>query len=149
MSAVMTGVFRIGRDAEVRFIPSGEAVSNLSLAYNYGRRDGDGKQPTQWIEAGLWGDRAEKLAQHLTKGKAVFCVIEDLHIETFKKADGTPGQKLAGRVQRLDFVGPRESSDRASPAPSAAPRGAPAPTRGAPPKAPASGFDDMDDDIPF
>jgi single-strand DNA-binding protein len=146
MNTILAGVFRIGRNAELRYIPSGEAVINLSLAYNYGKRNAEGKQPTQWIEAGLWGDRATKLAEHLTKGRQVFCTIEDLHIEAFTKSDQTPGHKLAGRIHRLDFVGAREESSGSQPettAPSSAP-----PARPAAKPAP-SGFEDMDDDIPF
>lgn len=148
MSYIMSGVFRIGRDAELRYVPRGDAVINLSLAANYGRRDDEGKQPTQWIEAGLWGERAEKLAEHLTKGKQVFCTIEDVHIETFTKADQTQGHKLAGRIQRLDFVGPRQDGEQRSNQAPAQPRGAPPARQQAQSKA-GSGFEDMDDDIPF
>ena len=86
-------------------MPSGEAVVNLSLAFSYGKRDDEGRRPTTWVEAGLWGKRAETLAPYLVKGQQVWVTVQDLHIETFTKSDGTQGHKLAGRVSDLEFVG--------------------------------------------
>lgn len=145
-------VFRVGRDAELRHLPSGEPVINLSLAYNFGRRDGEGNRQTQWIEAGLWGKRAEALVDYLLKGKQVFAVIDELHIEVFKKTDGSAGHKLAGRVQDIELLGSRDSDGQGS---APAQRQAPATgqQRQQPPArrpAPAGGeFDDFDDQIPF
>lgn len=148
---ILTGIFRVGRNAELRHLPSGEAVINLSLAYNYGRKDEGGRRPTQWIDAGLWGKRAESLVGYLLSGTAIFAVLEDVHIETFNKADGAPGFKLVGRVQSIEFTGSRPADDghqeqRSAPAPM------PSRTQAKPAAAPrsgGSGFDDMDDDIPF
>ena len=141
----LTQVFTIGRDAELRHTQSGMPVCNLSLAYNYGQKEqANGRKPTQWLDAAFFGKRAESLAPHLLKGVKIFATVEDIHIETFSRADGTPAVKLAGSVLHLDFAGPPANS--AAPAP--APRPAPAPPpRPAPVK---TGFDDMDsDDIPF
>lgn len=153
--AVLTGVFRLGRDTECRYLPSGEAIANLSLAHNYGKRKEDGTRATTWIDAGLWGKRAESLATHLTKGATVFAVLEDLHIEEFERRDGGTGSKLVARVMSLEFVGSRaeqQHTSRPSAPPAAAPARAPAPAPKAAPKAApksGTGFDDMDDDIPF
>ena len=62
------GLARIGKDAEVRFTPSGAAVANVSLAFTYGKKGDDGKRPTQWVDASLWGQRAESLAPYIKKG---------------------------------------------------------------------------------
>ncbi len=148
---IMTGVFRLGRDAEVRYTPAGDAISTLSLAYNYGKKDIGGNKPTQWVDAGLWGERAIKLQEYLKKGTAIDVILEDVHLQEFDRRDGTKGSKLVGRVLKLDFVGQKADD------------GAPRPQRAAPPPAPGSappfqrpapqtggsGFDDMDDDIPF
>ena len=148
---VLHGVFRIGRDAELRRIPSGEAVINLGLAYNHGQKSSDGKKPTQWVDAVLWGKRAESLAQYLVKGTQVECILGDVHIESFNKADGTPYTKLAARIQDIEFVGAagqsrnegsqhNSAASHAPTTPASNPK--PTPSRG-------GGFDDMDDDIPF
>lgn len=139
----MYGIARIGRDAELRHTPQGEAVINLSLAFSYGRKGADGKTPTTWVDGALWGKRAESLAEYLVRGQAVLVTVGDVHIEIFKTRDGGQGSKIVGRVSEIEFAGPRPE----------APKAPPPQQRQAPPQrqqAPASsGFDDMDDDIPF
>ena len=137
------GLARIGRDVEVRYTAGGDAVASLSLAFTYGRKGEDGKRQTQWVDAALWGKRAEALAPYLLKGGLVAVTLEEVHIETFQGSNG-PGHKLAGKVLDIELAG---GGDK----PAAAPRPVPAPAR-APARAPAptgSGFDDMDSDIPF
>ena len=68
----------------------------LAVAYNYGRKGEDGKKPSQWVRASMFGKQAETLAPYLTKGKQVSLVIRDLHIATFQKQDGTTGTSLEG-----------------------------------------------------
>ena len=137
------GLARLGRDAEIRTTSQGESVATLALAFSYGRKGSDGKRPTQWVDAALWGKRAEALAPYLLKGGLVSVSLEDVHIETFTSQKGD-GHKLAGRVIDVELAGGGERT--AAPAP----RQAPAP-RPAPAAAPmGSGFEDMDDDsIPF
>lgn len=147
---MMTKLMRITRDAEVRYLPSGEPVANVSLAYNYGtKKDDRGYLPSQFIECGLWGKRAESLAPYLTKGKSIVAYVSDVHIETFTKQDGTPGHKLAGRLDNLEFAGgDKQDGERQQPAQqnTQRPRGDARPDR---PPAQSSGFDDMPDEIPF
>lgn len=153
MAAVMTELCRLGRDAEIRYLPNGTPVATLSLSYQYGRkREGEQYAPSQWIEAGLWDKQAESLAPFLKKGRMAVFTFEDVHTEEFTKQDQTKGFKLVARVQSVKLVpdGSRQgdaSSQGNAPAPqrqaaSPAPRQAPAPR-------PSSGFDDMDSDIPF
>lgn len=142
----MIGMMRLGRDAELRYTQNNEPVASLSLAYAHGKAGQDGKRPTQWIDATLWGKRAEALTQYMTKGGLHCFTLDELHIQTFQKQDGSTGTKLAARV--LDV----ELGSRQDAAPAPAPRPAPPPPRQAPaaPRAAAgSGFDDMDDDIPL
>lgn len=140
------GLARLGRDAEIRYTPSGDAVANLSLAFNYGKADAEGKRPTTWIDASFWGERAVKLAPYLVKGSVHCFTLADIHLETYPKNDGSQGSKLAARVDDVQ-LGPRmDGGQGAAPAPQGNQGGAPAP-RPAPP--PAPNFSDMDDDIPF
>lgn len=138
------GLARLGRDAEVRYTPGGDAVCNLSLAVNYGQKAADGNRPTQWIDATLWGKRAESLAQFLTKGSVHCFTLEDVHLETYQGKNGE-GVKLVARVLDVE-LGPRVGGEQQAapaqrqPAPTAAPR---------PQPKPATNFSDMDDDIPF
>ena len=136
------GLARIGRDVELRHTPNGEAVANLSLAFTYGKRSADGKRPTQWVEAALWGKRAESLAPYLLKGQQVVAYLEDVSIQTYRKQDGTDGVKMAARVGDLELIaGQGDNQEQAQ---------RPALTRAPAPAArPSSGFDDMDSEIPF
>lgn len=133
---------RLGRDVELRYTPDNTAVAELALACNYGRKGQDGKQPTQWLKATIWGKQAEALAPHLTKGKGLCVVVSGLHVREFTKQDGTPSWALEGRVDSIDFTGagPREGAAAAPPPP-------PKPVARQPQE--PTGFDDMDDDIPF
>lgn len=142
---ILTGLARIGKDAELRYTSNNEPVCTLSLAFNYGRKGDDGRRPTQWIEAALWGKRAETLAPWLLKGKQVDVVLEEPHIETFKGKNGT-GHKLVGRVLSIEFAsdGQRQDGQQQS-APAPQQRQAPAPK----PQQQPGGFGDFDDDIPF
>lgn len=139
----LVGVLRIGRDAELRTAGQ-SSVINLAMAYGYGKKESGGDRPTQWIDASLWGKRAEALEQYLVKGQQVYAVINDVHIETYDKRDGGTASKLVGIVSDIELVGGRPQGERRER------DERPAPRREAPaPKPAPSGFDDMDDDIPF
>ncbi len=163
----MIGLARLGRDAEIRYTNDGEPVASLSLAFEHGRKGQDGRRPTQWVDATLWGKRAESLAPWLLKGGAVVVTLDDPHTEEFQRRDGTTGTKLVGKVSALELAGKPAQAEEAPPARSApapapaptrrpsaprpAPRAAaPAPARSAPPPASTgTAFDGMHDDIPF
>lgn len=129
------GLARIGKDAEVRYTPGGAAVANVSLAFTYGKKGDDGKRPTQWVDASLWGQRVESLAPYLTKGKQIVAYLEDVHIQTYTKGDGTQASKMAARIADLEFVA---SGEQAESQPKPKPQAAPAQQQG-------SGFEDFDD----
>lgn len=108
---ILTGMARLGRDAEIRQTPGGDSVATLSLAYNYGRKGDDGRYPTTWINAALWGKRAEALAPYLKKGSQHCFVLTDVHTHTYEKKDGTPGVSLDARV--LDVtLGPKADNQQ-------------------------------------
>ena len=134
------GLARIGKDAEVRFTPGGTAVANVSLAFTYGKKGEDGKRPTQWVDASIWGQRAEPMAPYLLKGKQIVAYLEDVHLQTYTKSDGTQNTKMVARLADLEFVAGGEQA-------SSQPKQQPKPQ--AAPQSQGSGFDDMDDDIPF
>ena len=144
--AQLTGLFTLGRDAEIRTSQNGTVIVNLAVAYNYGRKGDDGKKPSQWVRAAMFGKQAEALAPHLTKGKQVSLVIRDLHIATFQKQDGSTGTSLEGVADFDDFARGNptgyETQRQQQPQRQAEPQRQQAPR-------PASGFDDMDDEIPF
>lgn len=144
---LMVGVARVGNEPVARYTPDGKAVMDISLAFDYGRKGGDGRRPTQWVNATMWGDRVEKLQPYLSKGSQVFVTMSEPHIETYDKKDGSgQGFSLRARITELEFVGGRREDASAE---SAGESGGAAPARAAKAPAKAPGFDELDDDIPF
>lgn len=134
---ILTGLCRLGRDAELRYMPDGTAVLSLALAYNYGKKDAQGNRATQWVDASLFGDRATTLQPYLTKGQQINVYIDDIHIEQFQRRDNTLGTTLRGRISSLEFASSAEGNKSARQSTSAPP-----PTAAQQPE-----FDDSD--IPF
>ena len=101
---ISIGLARIGNDPIVRYTASNDPVVDLSLSFNYGRKGPDGKRPTQWVKATLWGKRAESLAPYLVKGQQLMVTLSELHIETYDKKDGTQGVSLVARVTEIELT---------------------------------------------
>lgn len=149
MSNVFSFTGTVGRDAEVRYLPSGQAVLNVTVANNIGYGD---KQQTLWINCAIWGKRAEgALKDYLKKGQQVF-VSGELSQREYKANDGSTKTALELNANILDLVGKRnESGSQGQPSypPASAPNKAPS---SAPGQA-TGGYDNFDapydDDIPF
>ena len=129
----LAGLARVGNDPVVRYTPDNKPVMDLSLAFSYGKKGPDGKRSTQWVSATMWGDRVEKLSQHLIKGQQVFVTLGEPHLEEYKRKDGTEGISLRARLNELEFAG--------------APRNDEPPETKTPAK--SANFNELDDDIPF
>lgn len=145
--AILTGLMRLGRDAELRYTPDGTAVANLSLVYSYGRKGADGNKPGQWVEAAIYGKQAEALAQYLLKGTLHSFILNDVRIEEYQKRDGTSGTKLAARVQDVE-LGPRAEGSGGQ-RNDGFENNPPRDRKPAPANKPKPSFDDIGDDLPF
>jgi single-strand DNA-binding protein len=148
MSNVFSCVGTVGRDAEVRYLPSGQAVLNVNVANNIGFGD---KQQTLWIRVALWGKRAEgNLKTFLLKGQQVF-VSGELTMSEYKANDGTMRTSLELNASIIDLVG--KKSDAVQSAPSSYSSAASHLSSSAPAQQGGShdNFNDApyDDDIPF
>ena len=97
---------RLGRDSNIHTTQSGMSILNLAGAYNIGW--GDNKR-TQWIDATVFGKKAEGLAQHCVKGKQLLLHVKDVELETFEKKDGTQGSKLKCVVEDVEFTADNQS----------------------------------------
>lgn len=76
---------RLGRDPELRFIPSGTAVMNCSIAVERSYKQGeDWKKETSWVDLIVWGKQGERMATGLAKGDLV-TVRGYLKQETWEK----------------------------------------------------------------
>jgi single-strand DNA-binding protein len=141
MSNVISFTGTVGRDAEVRYLPSGQAVLNVSVANNVGFGD---KQQTLWFTVALWGKRAEgQLQNYLKKGQQVF-VSGELIQREYQAKDGSTRTSLEVNANILDLVGGKREGEQQS---ARQPAQRPAPQSNAAP--PLPGGDNWDDDIPF
>jgi single-strand DNA-binding protein len=113
MSNNFSGVCTVGRDAEVRYLPSGQAVLTVNLANNVGFGD---KQQTNWIRGILWGKRAEgSLKDYLKKGQQVF-ISGELTTSEYEKKDGTKGFQVEVNANTIDLIGRKNDSQQYAPA---------------------------------
>lgn len=138
MSNIFSAVCTVVRDAEVRYLASGAAVLNVTVANNIGYND---KQKTLFIRCALFGKRAEgQLKDYLLKGQQVM-VSGELSENEYQANDGTTKKSLELVANVIDLVGKRnDSGTQAEPA--QRPQ-----QQAARPQAPAQ--DNFDDDIPF
>ena len=155
-----------GRDPEVRYTPSGTAICNISVATSSRRKDkasGESIEDTQWHRVTFYDRLAEIAGEYLKKGKPVY-IEGRLKYGKYTDKDGVEKYATDIRADPMQMLGKREgmgspggdeggydSAPRRSAAPSRAPAPAAAQRSGGGGGAakPASGFDDMDDDIPF
>lgn len=97
-------VGNLGADPETRYLPSGDAVTNLRLATAERYKDkqsGEQKELTEWHRIGLFGKLAEIAAQYLRKGSQ--CYIEG-RIRTRKWQDQSGQDKYSTEIVADKFV---------------------------------------------
>jgi single-strand DNA-binding protein len=142
----------VGRDPETRYMPSGDAIVNLSLATTdtWKDKNGEKQERTEWHRVAFFGKTAEIAGQYLRKGSQVY--IEG-RLQTRKWTDKEGQERYTTEIvaDRMQMLGSRGGGGDApmdrEPAPAARPEQRPA----SPPQGGtgAKGFDDIDDDIPF
>ena len=104
---VFTATGNIGRDAETRFIPNGEAVVSFAIAV----KSGYGKsETTTWVQCSLWGKRGEAVAPYLLKGTLVG-ISGELSLDEYEAKDGTKNKTLKCRLNNVDLLGKKASGD--------------------------------------
>ena len=160
----------LGRDPEVRYLPSGDAVANFSIATseNWKDRNGQRQERTVWHNISMFGRLAEIAGQYLKKGSKVY-IEGRIQSRKYTGKDGierTAYDIVANEMKMLDGrnsgSSPYEGGDQYAAAPSSPRQQStqsynepayaaepPAPPRrqaAAPVPAP---IDDIDDDIPF
>ena len=147
-----------GRDPEVRYLPSGQAVANVSIATSSRRKDrnsGEMVEDTQWHRVTFYDRLAEIAGEYVKKGRPLYV---DGRIKYGKYTDQSGVEKNTVDIiaTELQLLGGREGGgggmgggdEGGAPAPrTAAPRAA-APAASRAPQG-KTVFDDMDDDIPF
>lgn len=130
--AIVVG--NVGRDPEMRYTQSGEAVCNFNIATTETWKDKSGQkqEQTEWHRISMFGKQAEIAGQYLKKGSIVY--IEG-RIQTRKWTDkeGQERQTTEIRADRMQMLGGRDEKQQQS----------------KPTQSEASSSDFGDDDIPF
>jgi single-strand DNA-binding protein len=147
-------VGNLGRDPETRYLPSGEAVTNISVATTDTWKDktsGEKKEQTEWHRISFFGRLAEIAGEYLKKGSQVY-VEGQLRTRKYQdKETGKDRYSTEIRADVMQMLGSRAGAGE----PRGEPRGEPsakgeaAAKPAAAAKKPAGKFDDMEDDIPF
>ena len=113
----VTLVGNLGRDPEMRYTPSGQAVTNLSVATSRRFTDSSGelRDETVWFRVSVWGKQAEACHQYLKKGRQVFVegrlvADENGNPRIWNRQDGTPGASFELNAQTVQFLGTRGDS---------------------------------------
>jgi len=151
-------VGNLGRDPEMRTFPSGDRVANVTVATTDKWKDkqsGEMKEATEWHRVVFNGRLAEIAGEYLRKGSQVY-IEGSIRTRKYTDKEGVERQVSEIRADQMQMLGSRQgmgspSSDdddggqrRAAPAARPAP-----PAASRPASKPSTGFDDMDDDIPF
>jgi len=145
----------LGADPELRYTPSGKAVTNLRVAVNSNRRGTDGEwvEETLWLRVEVWDQAAERAAEQFRKGNKVYAEGE-LRAREYEGNDGQKRTSLELRFARVVNLERRQRDEEGAPAgsggayddapPQVRPRGA-----GQPQGSSAPGAEMDVDDIPF
>ena len=109
MGASLNSVFLIGnltRDPELRYIPSGQAVTTFTLAVNrtYMAKTGEKKEEANFIRIVVWAKRAEVCHEYLRKGSSVF-VEGRLQSRSWDAPDGTKRSTIEVVAENVQFLG--------------------------------------------
>jgi single-strand DNA-binding protein len=101
----ITIVGYLGRDPELRFLPDGSGVCNLSVATTEKRKDatGEPREITAWFRITVWGRQAEACNEYLSKGSQVF-VEGRLSQQEYTDRDGNQRTSLEVRANDVQFL---------------------------------------------
>jgi single-strand DNA-binding protein len=138
-------VGNLGGDPETRYMPSGSAVTNLTVATNESWKDkqtGEQKDRTEWHKVAMFNRLAEVAAEYLRKGSQVY-IEGKLRTRKWQDKSGQDRWTTEIVADEMQMLGGRGGSGGGS-APMSSDQDSGPP--GAPPQA---GPDDFDDDIPF
>jgi len=137
-------VGNLGRDPETRSFPSGDQVCNFSVATTDRWKDkttGEMKEATEWTRVNCFGRLAEIAGQYLRTGSQVY-IEGSLRTRKWTDKDGIEKYSTEVKADQMQMLGTKGGEQRQD-----APRRTP--TEAGTSSSKSSGFDDMDDDIPF
>lgn len=144
--AQVTLVGHLGRDPQTKHVPSGESVTEFSIATSRKRKDGES---TTWWRCAMWGKRGEVIARYLKKGDPIL-VSGEPHMRPWTDNTGAERQSLEVDVREFAFIGGKGEQQSAPPQQRQASQRMDAGNRASmAAQAPGGAPEDFDDDIPF
>jgi single-strand DNA-binding protein len=105
-------VGNLGRDPEMRYTPSGKAVTNFTVAVNrkWTGQSGEQQEKTTWFRVAAWDKLAELCNQYLSKGRLVL-VEGDVEARSWMSQEGEARASLELNARNVRFLGgPGQSS---------------------------------------
>jgi single-strand DNA-binding protein len=101
----------LGRDPELRYVQSGQAVTTFSVATNdrWTDRDGKPQERTEWHRVVVWGKQAENCANYLAKGRSVY-IEGRLQTREWEDKEGQKRQTTEIVAQTVQFLGGRDGA---------------------------------------
>ncbi len=116
--ANLNKVFLIGnltRDPELRYIPSGTAVADFSIAINrfFKNKEGTKTEDTCFVKVVVWANQAESCAKYLSKGRPVF-IEGRLQSRSWEDKDGQKRSAMEVVAERVQFLGTSQGSSSAT-----------------------------------
>lgn len=98
----------LGRDPEMRYTPSGSAVTSFSVAVSrrYRTQDGEDREETEWFNVSCWNKLAEIANQYLSKGRQVY-IEGRLSSRMYDDRNGEKRVSLDVRASELQMLGAR------------------------------------------
>ena len=141
----------LGADPETRYLPSGDAVTNLRLATTdvWKDKSGEKQEHTEWHRISFFGKLAEIAGEYLKKGSPVY-VEGRIRTRKWQDKEGQDRYSTEIVADRMQLLGGRGTgAESAAREPAAASGGGDAKAKPSKKGGGGGGFDEMDDDIPF
>jgi len=109
---------RVGRDPDIKSLPSGQKVANLSIAVDesFTNQAGEKVEKTEWIRIVAWRKLADIIEQYVRKGS--LCLFEGKMETRSWEKDGQKHYQTEVNAFNMQMVGPRPQENNQAPAPS-------------------------------
>ena len=129
------GMATCGSNMEVLFLPNGDPVGEVSLAFRLGKKDKQtGEYLTQWVKATLFGKRAESLSPYILKGSKHAFHLRDIRVEEYVSKEGDKRFTLRADIDDVE-LGSKQAEPAQQPRQQT--------------KQASADFDEMGSDFPF
>ena len=150
----VTLIGNLGADPEVRYMPNGNAVANITLATTFKWKDkqsGEKKESTEWHRVVFFGKLAEIAGEYLKKGKQIY-IEGRLQTRKWQDSDGKDRYSTEIIATEMLMLGNNSGTDANQGETKYQPQANQnkhQSNQGQPPAPPNDNFDDFDSDIPF